>query len=111
MKNFVKKTLFDLAKEAERISSEENQSETDNSSEENVGVSQEIVKDINQNVGSDNIHSFNDIDENDNICTDIGSGAGLPGIVLAIIMKYKKSNMQFNLYEKSFNKSNFLKDV
>ncbi len=51
------------------------------------------------------------IDENDNICTDIGSGAGLPGIVLAIIMKYKKSNMQFNLYEKSFHKSNFLKDV
>tara|TARA_Y100000590_G_scaffold376659_1_gene442370 strand:- start:4900 stop:5535 length:636 start_codon:yes stop_codon:yes gene_type:complete len=51
------------------------------------------------------------IDENDKVCTDIGSGSGLPGIVLAIIMKYKKSNMQFNLYEKSFHKSNFLKDV
>ena len=65
-KNFVKKTLFDLAKESERISSEENQSKTDNSSEENVGESQEIVKDINQNDGPDNIHSFNDIDENNN---------------------------------------------
>ena len=32
-KNFVKKTLFDLAKESERILSEKNQSETDNSSE------------------------------------------------------------------------------
>ena len=65
-KNFVKKTLFDLAKESERISSEENQSKTDNSSEENVGISEEIVKDINQNDEPDNIHSFNDLDENNN---------------------------------------------
>ena len=65
-KNFVKKTLFDLAKESERISSEENQSETDNSSEEKAGVSQETVKDINQNDGPENIHSLNDIDKNNN---------------------------------------------
>ena len=65
-KNFVKKTLFDLAKESERISSEENQSETDNSSEENVGISKEIVNNINQNDEPDNIHSINDLDENYN---------------------------------------------
>ena len=51
------------------------------------------------------------IDKNDNICTDMGSGSGLPGIVLAIIMKYKKSNMKFHLYEKSYHKSNFLIEV
>ena len=51
------------------------------------------------------------IDKNDNVCTDIGSGSGLPGIVLAIIMKHKKSKMEFHLYEKSFHKSNFLKEV
>ncbi len=51
------------------------------------------------------------IDKNDNLCTDIGSGSGLPGIVLAIIMKHKKSNMKFHLYEKSYHKSNFLKEV
>ena len=51
------------------------------------------------------------IDKNDNICTDIGSGSGLPGIVLAIIMKHKNSKMEFHLYEKSFHKSNFLKEV
>lgn len=51
------------------------------------------------------------IDKNDKLCTDIGSGSGLPGIVLAIIMKHKKSNMKFHLYEKSYHKSNFLRDV
>ena len=51
------------------------------------------------------------IDLNGSVCTDIGSGSGLPGIVLAIIMKYKKSDMKFKLYEKSFHKSNFLKEV
>ena len=51
------------------------------------------------------------IDKNDNVCTDVGSGSGLPGIVLAIIMKHKKSNMEFHLYEKSFHKSNFLKEA
>ena len=51
------------------------------------------------------------IDLNRQICTDIGSGPGLPGIVLAIIMKHKNSEMKFNLYEKSFHKSNFLKEV
>ncbi len=65
-KNFVKKTLFDLAKESERVSSEESQSKTDNFIEENVEVSEEIVKDINQNDESENIHSINNLDENNN---------------------------------------------
>ncbi len=51
------------------------------------------------------------IDLKSSICTDIGSGSGLPGIVLAIIMKHKNSDMKFRLYEKSFHKSNFLKEV
>tara|TARA_Y100001970_G_C13758040_1_gene614324 strand:- start:5 stop:640 length:636 start_codon:yes stop_codon:yes gene_type:complete len=51
------------------------------------------------------------IDKNDYLCTDIGSGSGLPGIVLAIIMKHRKSPMEFHLYEKSYHKSNFLREV
>ena len=51
------------------------------------------------------------IDKKDILCTDIGSGPGLPGIVLAIIMKHKKPSMKFYLYEKSFRKSEFLRDV
>ena len=63
-KNFVKKTLFDLAKESERISSEENQSKTEKFSEEDVGKSQENVQGFNENNDPENIHSFNDIDKN-----------------------------------------------
>ena len=51
------------------------------------------------------------IDINSKICTDIGSGAGLPGIVLSIILKGKKIAMKMNLYEKSYHKSSFLRSV
>ena len=51
------------------------------------------------------------IDINSKICTDIGSGAGLPGIVLSIILKGKKIAMKMKLYEKSYHKSSFLRSV
>ena len=51
------------------------------------------------------------IDKNNKICTDLGSGAGLPGIVLAILLRDKNINMKMNLYEKSNHKSSFLRQV
>ena len=45
------------------------------------------------------------------VCTDLGSGAGLPGIVLAILMKPKKPEFKVIFYEKSYHKSNFLKEI
>ena len=51
------------------------------------------------------------IDKNNKICTDLGSGAGLPGIVLAIVLRDKSINMKMNLYEKSYHKSSFLRQV
>ena len=51
------------------------------------------------------------IDINSKICTDIGSGAGLPGVVVSIILKGKKIDMKMNLYEKSHQKSLFLRSV
>ena len=46
-----------------------------------------------------------------NTCTDLGSGAGLPGIVLAILMKHKKPQFKVIFYEKSYHKSKFLVDM
>ena len=46
-----------------------------------------------------------------NTCTDLGSGAGLPGIVLAILMKHKKPQFKVIFYEKSYHKSKFLIDM
>jgi len=46
-----------------------------------------------------------------NTCTDLGSGAGLPGIVLAILMKHQKPQFKVIFYEKSFHKSKFLRDM
>ena len=61
------------------------------------------------------IDSAQTIDFIDNIeiktCTDLGSGAGLPGIVLAILMKHKKPQFKVIFYEKSFHKSNFLVEM
>ena len=50
------------------------------------------------------------VDFNCNTTTDLGSGGGLPGIVVAIILKNMKNSMDVNLYEKSYHKSSFLKD-
>ena len=51
------------------------------------------------------------VDLNCNTTTDIGSGGGMPGIIVAIILKNLKNNMNVHLYEKSYHKSHFLKEV
>ena len=51
------------------------------------------------------------INFNQNTTVDLGSGGGMPGIVIAIILKNMKNDMKVHLYEKSYHKSLFLKDV
>ena len=51
------------------------------------------------------------IDINSKTCTDIGAGAGLPGLVIAIMLKGKNIDMKLNLYEKSYKKSKFLLQI
>ena len=51
------------------------------------------------------------VDLNSNTTTDLGSGGGLPGIIVAIILKNMKNNMNVHLYEKSYHKSHFLEEV
>ena len=51
------------------------------------------------------------IDINNKTCTDLGSGAGLPGIIMAVLLRDRKIDIKINLYEKSYRKSVFLKSV
>ena len=51
------------------------------------------------------------VDLNSNTTTDLGSGGGMPGIIVAIILKNMKNNMNVHLYEKSYHKSHFLREV
>ena len=61
---------------------------------------------------ADSMQTIDFIDKNDiKTCTDLGSGAGLPGIVLGIIMSPKKPNFKVIFYEKSYHKSNFLREM
>ena len=61
---------------------------------------------------ADSMQTIDFIDKNDiKMCTDLGSGAGLPGIVLGIIMSAKKPKFKVIFYEKSYHKSNFLKEM
>ncbi len=74
-------------------------------------ISKSTEKEIRKRHIVDCAQTIEFIDENYDICTDVGSGSGLPGIVLAIIMKLKKPKMKFHLYEKSFRKCEFLSIV
>ena len=51
------------------------------------------------------------IEENDKSLVDIGSGAGLPGIVIGIIAKYRKIPLKVKLIEKSPKKAKFLNEA
>ena len=51
------------------------------------------------------------IDLNYNTTTDLGTGAGFPGIVAAIMLKNMKKDVKVNLFEKSHHKSSFLREV
>ena len=51
------------------------------------------------------------VDLNTNTTSDLGSGGGMPGLIIAILMKKLKNRMKIKLYEKSYHKCVFLKDV
>jgi 16S rRNA (guanine527-N7)-methyltransferase len=51
------------------------------------------------------------VDLNSISITDLGSGSGMPGIITAIMLKNMKKNIKINLYEKSYHKCHFLREV
>ena len=75
-------------------------------------ISLSTEKSINTRHIYDSAQTIDFINKNDiKVCTDLGSGAGLPSIVLGILMKSKKPDFKVIFYEKSYHKSNFLKEM
>ena len=75
-------------------------------------ISSSTEKSINTRHIYDSAQTIDFIDKKDiKICTDLGSGAGFPGIVLSILMKHKNPLFKVIFYEKSFHKSNFLREM
>ncbi len=59
----------------------------------------------------DSVQIIDFVDLNSNTTSDLGSGGGMPGLIIAILMKKLKNRMKIKLYEKSYHKCVFLKDV
>ena len=59
----------------------------------------------------DSAQTIDFVDLNTNTTCDLGSGGGMPGLIVAIMMKKIKNNMKIILYEKSHHKCTFLRDV
>jgi len=59
----------------------------------------------------DSVQIIDFVDLNNNTTTDLGSGGGFPGIIVAIMLKNMKKKMNIILYEKSYHKCKFLRDV
>jgi len=51
------------------------------------------------------------VDLNYHTTSDLGTGGGMPGLIVAIVMKKLKKNMKINLFEKSYHKCVFLREV
>jgi len=69
------------------------------------------IKDIWNRHFLDSAQVIDFINKNDKTMVDLGSGAGFPGLVLAILAKDKKISMKIKLIEKSPKKVKFLKDI
>ena len=59
----------------------------------------------------DSVQVIDFIDENDKTLVDLGSGAGFPGMVIAITQKDRKIPLKIKLIEKSSKKVIFLKKI
>ena len=74
-------------------------------------VGNSTIKDIWTRHFLDSVQVIDFIDENDKTLVDIGSGAGFPGLVLAIVLKDRKISLKIKLIEKSPKKVKFLKNL
>ena len=68
-------------------------------------------QDIRQRHIVDSAQIIDFVDLKSNTTSDLGTGGGMPGLIIAILMKNLKNSMKIKLYEKSYHKCVFLKDV
>ena len=68
-------------------------------------------KEIRQRHILDSAQIIDFVDLNSNTTSDLGTGGGMPGLIVAIVMKNLKNNMKINLFEKSYHKCVFLREV
>ena len=74
-------------------------------------VGKSTIKEIWYRHFLDSVQVIDFIDKNDKSLIDIGSGAGFPGLILAIVAKDRKFPLKIKLIEKSSKKAKFLKKL
>ena len=74
-------------------------------------IGNSTIKDIWTRHFLDSVQVIDFIDKNNKTLVDLGSGAGFPGLVLAIALKDRKIPLTIKLIEKSPKKVKFLKNL
>jgi len=74
-------------------------------------VGKSTIKDIWIRHFLDSVQVIDFIDKNSKTLVDMGSGAGFPGLVLAVTLKDRKIPLKIKLIEKSPKKVKFLKNI
>ena len=74
-------------------------------------IGNSTIKDIWTRHFLDSVQVIDFIDKNNKTLVDLGSGAGFPGLVLAIALKDRKIPLKIKLIEKSSKKVKFLKNL
>ena len=74
-------------------------------------IGNSTIKDIWKRHFLDCVQVIDFIDKNDKTLVDLGSGAGFPGLILALALKDRKILLKIKLIEKSPKKVKFLRDL
>jgi len=74
-------------------------------------IGNSTIKDVWTRHFLDSVQVIDFIDKNNKTLVDLGSGAGFPGLVLAITLKDRKIPLKIKLIEKSAKKVKFLRDL
>ena len=74
-------------------------------------IGKSTIKEIWSRHFLDSVQVIDFIDKNNKSLIDIGSGAGFPGLILAIVLKDRKIPIKVKLIEKSPKKIKFLKNI